>query len=66
MQQLLFLFAYNFVMDALRTGDKLITRVFYMLECFENWGSGTLKILDQIRQVGKSKPNFLFQDGIFQ
>lgn len=49
-----------------RTGNKLIAKIFYMLGYFENWGSGTLKIVEETRNAGKPEPEFSFEDGIFQ
>lgn len=49
-----------------RPGNKLIAKVFYMLGLFENWGSGTLHIINETTQSGKPKPEFSFQDGMFR
>lgn len=50
---------------ASRAGNKLIAKIFYLLGYFENWGSGTLKIVDEARNAGKPEPEFRFHDGIF-
>ncbi len=49
-----------------RTGNKLIAKIFYMLGYFENWGSGTLKIINETIQNSKPEPEFRFQDEIFE
>lgn len=49
-----------------RTGNKFIARIFYMLGYFENWGGGTLKIVDETLRAGKPEPEFYFHDGIFE
>lgn len=32
---------------------------------FENWGSGTLKIIEETVKAGQPEPLFSFEDGIF-
>ena len=36
-----------------------------MMGLFENWGSGTLKIIEAAKQSSESEPDFDFQDGMF-
>jgi ATP-dependent DNA helicase RecG len=65
------LFSPTITLDALkrhhpsRPGNKLIAKIFYMMGLFENWGSGTLKIIDSARQSTNQEPDFAFQDGMF-
>jgi len=49
-----------------RTGNKLIAKIFYLMGYFENWGSGTLKIVHDTIDASKPEPEFRFQDGIFE
>jgi ATP-dependent DNA helicase RecG len=49
-----------------RSGNKLIAKIFYLLGYFENWGGGTLKIVEETCRAGKPEPEFRFQDGIFE
>lgn len=49
-----------------RPGNKLIAKIFYLMGLFENWGGGTLKIVADIRNAGKSEPQFDFANGIFR
>ncbi|QFY88711.1 putative DNA binding domain-containing protein [Magnetovirga frankeli] len=49
-----------------RPGNKLIARVFYLMGLFENWGSGTLKIIESAKQSSRKEPRFDFQDGMFR
>lgn len=66
------LFMPTITLDALRRhhpsrpGNKLIARVFYLLGLFENWGSGTLKIIESAKQKTGREPSFDFQDGMFR
>lgn len=48
-----------------RPGNKLLAKVFYQLGLFENWGSGTLKIIDAMAKAGKKEPEFEIADGMF-
>lgn len=49
-----------------RTGNKLIAKVLYLMGYFENWGSGTLKIYEDVIAANKPEPEFRFQDDIFE
>jgi len=49
-----------------RPGNKLIARIFYLLRLFENWGGGTLKIVNETVKSGKKEPQFSYSDGIFR
>ena len=49
-----------------RPGNKLIAKIFYLLGLFENWGGGTLKIISETLNAGKSEPNFYFENGMFR
>ncbi len=49
-----------------RPGNKLIAKIFYMMGLFENWGSGTLKIISESTNSGKSSPEFAYSDGLFK
>ncbi len=49
-----------------RPGNKLIAKIFYLMGLFENWGSGTLQIIDGAIAAGKVEPDFVYQDGMFQ
>ncbi len=49
-----------------RPGNKLIAKIFYLMGLFENWGSGTLKILSETIKSGKPSPVFSFEDGMFR
>ena len=65
------LFSPTITLDALkrhhpsRPGNKLLAKIFYMMGLFENWGSGTLKIIEAAKQISKREPDFDFQDGMF-
>jgi len=65
------LFSPTITLDALkrhhpsRPGNKLLAKIFYMMGLFENWGSGTLKIIEAAKQSSKREPDFDFQDGMF-
>ena len=48
-----------------RPGNKLIAKIFYLMGLFENWGSGTLKIIESVTQRSGIEPEFNFQDGMF-
>jgi len=49
-----------------RPGNKLIAKVFYLIGLLENWGGGTLKIISETVNSGKSSPEFTFEDGMFR
>jgi ATP-dependent DNA helicase RecG len=49
-----------------RPGNKLIAKIFYMMGMFENWGSGTLQIMEGALADGKAEPDFIYQDGMFR
>jgi ATP-dependent DNA helicase RecG len=49
-----------------RPGNKLIARTFYMMGLFENWGSGTLKIISETVKSAKPSPEFFYEDGMFR
>ena len=50
------LFSPTITLDALkrhhpsRPGNKLLAKIFYMMGLFENWGSGTLKIIEAAKE----------------
>ncbi len=48
-----------------RPGNKFIARVLYQMGLFENWGSGTLKIIESARQNSGSEPEFAFENAMF-
>jgi len=49
-----------------RPGNKLIAKIFYLMGLFENWGSGTLKIVSETIKSGKPSPEFSYEDGMFK
>ncbi len=49
-----------------RPGNKLIAKIFYLAGLFENWGSGTLKIVSDTVGSGKPEPDFSYEDGMFK
>lgn len=49
-----------------RPGNKLIAKIFYLMGLFENWGGGTLKIVEAASEYGKPVPEFCFEDEIFR
>lgn len=49
-----------------RPGNKLIAKIFYMMGLFENWGSGTLKIISETVKSAKPSPEFFYEDGMFR
>ncbi len=65
------LFTPTITLDALRRhhasrpGNKYLAKIFYMMGLFENWGSGTLKIIDNAKQSSGREPDFDFQNGMF-
>lgn len=48
-----------------RPGNKLIAKIFYLMGLFENWGGGTLKIMEAAKQRSGLEPEFDFRDGMF-
>lgn len=48
-----------------RPGNKLLAKIFYLLGLFENWGGGTLKIIEESKSAGKRLPAFQYEDGMF-
>lgn len=66
------LFTPTITLDALRRhhasrpGNKLIAKIFYLMGLFENWGSGTLKIIENAKQSNGKEPDFDFQNGMFR
>jgi len=48
-----------------RPGNKLISKIFYLMGLFENWGGGTLEIISDTIKSGKPSPEFHFEDGMF-
>ena len=49
-----------------KPGNKLIAKIFYLAGFFENWGSGTLAILSEMKKAGKKPPEFSFDGGMFR
>jgi ATP-dependent DNA helicase RecG len=49
-----------------RPGNRLIAKIFYLMGLFENWGGGTLKILNETVDAGKPEPAFFFEGGMFR
>jgi ATP-dependent DNA helicase RecG len=49
-----------------RPGNKLIAKIFYLMGLFENWGSGTLKIINETIKSGKPEPEFSFENDMFR
>jgi ATP-dependent DNA helicase RecG len=47
-----------------RPGHKWLAKLFYLMGLFENWGGGTLKILAESAQAGKTTPEFTYEDGM--
>ena len=45
-----------------RPGNRLIAKAFFWLGQFENWGGGTLKIIEELQKAGKKKPVFSFSE----
>jgi ATP-dependent DNA helicase RecG len=66
------LFSPSITIDLLKTqhpskpGNKLIAKIFYLMGFFENWGSGTLKIYEEIEKAGKLEPRFSYQNTMFK
>ncbi len=49
-----------------KPGNKLLSKVFYLAGLFENWGGGTLKIIDECSVAGLEEPVFSFEGGMFR
>ncbi len=49
-----------------RPGNRSIAKIFYMMGLFENWGGGTLKIISDMVQAGKTSPEFFYKGGMFR
>jgi predicted HTH transcriptional regulator len=49
-----------------KPGNKLLAKIFYQTGLFENWGGGTLKIIDECARVGLENPIFAFEGGMFR
>jgi ATP-dependent DNA helicase RecG len=49
-----------------RPGNRLIAKIFYLMGLFENWGGGTLKILNRTLEAGKPEPAFFFEGDMFR
>jgi ATP-dependent DNA helicase RecG len=45
-----------------KPGNALIARAFFWRGLFENWGTGTLKIMEGMKNAGKRTPEFTFGD----
>lgn len=45
-----------------RPGNRLIAKAFFWLGHFENWGGGTLKIIEGMKAAQKQLPEFTFED----
>jgi ATP-dependent DNA helicase RecG len=49
-----------------KPGNKLLAKVFYLAGLFENWGGGTLKIIDECSRAGLEDPVFSYEGGMFR
>ena len=49
-----------------RPGNRLIAKIFYLMGLFENWGGGTLKIINKTLEAGKPEPAFFFEGDMFR
>lgn len=49
-----------------KPGNKLIAKVFYLMGFFENWGGGTVKIYEEMKQANKQVPIFSFENAMFK
>ena len=49
-----------------KPGNKLIAKTFFWAGLAETWGSGTLKIVETMRKMGKPTPTFKHKDGMFE
>jgi len=45
-----------------RPGNILIAKAFFWSGLFENWGTGTLRIIEELKKAGKKAPEFSFED----
>lgn len=48
-----------------RPGNKLIAQCFYWLKLFENWGSGTITMIETMKKMELPEPEFFYEDGLF-
>ncbi len=46
--------------------NPLISRAFYYMGYFEEWGSGTLRIIKSLREAGLPDPEFIQEKGYFR
>ena len=49
-----------------KPGNKLLAKTFFWAGLAETWGSGTLKILHAMQQLGKPAPSFVYANGMFE
>ncbi len=49
-----------------RPGNRLIAKIFYLMGLVENWGGGTLKIINDTVKAGKPAPEFFYDGGMFR
>ena len=49
-----------------RPGNKLIAKTFFWAGLAETWGSGTLKIIAELKKAGKPDPVFRYSNGMFE
>lgn len=49
-----------------RPGNKLLAKISYLMGLFENWSGGTLKIVADLCNAGKTKLQFDFANGLFR
>ena len=49
-----------------KPGNKLLSKAFYLSGLFENWGGGTLKIMDECKKSGLNEPIFSYEGGMFR
>ncbi len=49
-----------------RPGNRLLAKAFFWLGHLENWGGGTLRIIEELNQSGKKVPMFSFEDDMFE
>ena len=49
-----------------RPGNKLLSKIFYLAGLFENWGGGTIKIINECRNAGLDEPVFSYDNGMFR
>lgn len=48
-----------------RPGNKIIAQCFYWIKLFENWGSGTVAMVEKMKENGFPEPEFIHEDGVF-